>query len=123
MQELADGARISLEGDLHACNFTSDLVVTFDEDGILTRNTLSPRLDFIVLRLDVATVAAIFEQVVIAGLSEAIIHVQIERAGVLQLGAYDNFHPDCVVTGPAVQPALLSELKSKSIVRNFGSAE
>jgi hypothetical protein len=121
MEEFA-GGRMSLEGDLSRCNFSDDLVLTRDEAGILRRNTLFPRQDFVVLRLEPETVAAILKAVMAAGLVRAILHVQIERAGVLQLGAYDNFHPECVVTGPDVSAALLSELQSAGILRGFRAA-
>jgi hypothetical protein len=123
MDEFAGGGQISLEGDLSQCKFADDLVVSVEAMGLLVRNTLFPRQDFIVLRLEPETVAPIFKQVMAAGLSRAIIHVQIERAGVLQLGAYDNFDNGCVVTGPGVSAALLAELKSKNVLRDFAVAK
>jgi len=39
-----------------------------------------------------------------------IIHRQISVSGKLEFGAYDQFHPDCVVTGSRVSRELLSEL-------------
>ncbi len=122
MDEFAGGGRMSLEGDLSRCNFADDVVLSREEVGVLKRNTLYPRQDFVVLRLEPETVAPIFKQVLVAGLSRAIIHVQIERAGALQLGAYDNFYPQCVVTGPGVSATLLSELKSKGVLRGFAGA-
>jgi hypothetical protein len=119
MVELAGNARISLEGDLARCQFVDELIETREEIGVLKRNTIFPRQDFVVLRLTPETVAPIFQQVVAAGLKEAITHVQIERDGVLELGAYDNFAPGCVVTGPSVTVELLDELKSKSVLRDF----
>ncbi len=71
------------------------------------------------LRLEPATVAPILKGIMAAGLSRAILHVQIERGGVLQLGAYDNFDPECVMTGPAVDATLLAELKAAGILRDF----
>jgi hypothetical protein len=116
------GGQMSLEGDLSKCKFAEDEVITHEEVGVLKRATLYPRQDFFVLRLEPATIGPIFKQIMAAGLSRAIIHVQIEHAGVLQLGAYDNFHAECVVTGPGVSEALLSELKSKSVLRDFAVA-
>src|SRR5262249_33407392 len=86
------GGLMSLEGDLSKCSFADEMVAARDEMGLLKRSTLYPRQDFIVLRLDAVSIAPIFKQAVAAGLSRAIIHVQIEYGGVLQLGAYDNFH-------------------------------
>jgi hypothetical protein len=116
------GGRMSLEGDLSKCKFADDLVLGNEEVDLLKRNTLYPRQDFIVLRLQPATIGPIFKQIMAAGLSRAIVHVQIEHAGELQLGAYDNFHSDCVVTGSGVSESLLTELKAKSVLRDFAVA-
>ena len=121
MAEFADG-RMSLEGDLGRCAFPAEMVLAQDEDGILRRNTTAPKQDFVVLRLDPGSVATIFRQVTAAGLSRAILHVQIESAGVLELGAYDNFGPGCVVTGPGVGVGLLAELQAAGVLRGFHSA-
>jgi hypothetical protein len=113
------GGRMSLEGDLSKCKFEADMVYAQEETGLLKRITTYPRQDLVVLRLEPDTIGPLFKQIMAAGLSHAIIHVQIERDSVLELGAYDNFHSECVVTGPGVSGALLSELKSKSILRDF----
>ena len=89
MDELAGDARISLEGDLSHCRFTEDVIVSRDETDLLKRNTLWLRQDFVVLRLTPETVASIFKQVMAAGLKRAIIHVQIERHGLLTFVAFE----------------------------------
>jgi hypothetical protein len=119
MTELAGNAYISLEGNLARCRFADELVVTRAELGLLKRSTLFPRQNFVVLRLAPETVAPISKQVSAAGLAEAVIHVQIERDAVLELAAYDNFAPGCVITGPGVTVELLEELRSKSVIRDF----
>ena len=48
-------------------------------------------------------------------------HVQLEKDGRLELAAYDNFHPQCVVTGPAILPEILAELQAAGVVRGFTS--
>jgi hypothetical protein len=121
MEEFAGGC-MSLEGDLSKCAFPEDIVLARDEVGVLRRNTLAPRQDFVVLRLETETVARILKEVMAAGLARAIIHVQIEHAGILQLGAYDNFYPGCVVTGPGVSVALLAELRSAGVLRDYKAA-
>jgi hypothetical protein len=85
MAELAGNAHISFEGDLSHSRFIDDLVLTRDETPMLKRNTLAPTHDFIVLRLANETIEPIFRQIQAAG--RAILHVQIERDAVLQLGA------------------------------------
>jgi hypothetical protein len=119
MLELAGNSHMSLEGDLSRCRFTDDLVVVRDETAILKRNTIWPKEDFVVLRLTPEAVDPIFKQVMAAGLDNAIMHVQIERHGVLELGAYDNFDAGSVVTGPDVTPTVLDELKNTNILHDF----
>jgi len=121
MVEIASG-QMSLEGDLSRCKFADDLVIANEEIGLLKRNTIWPRQDFVVLRLEPDTIAPIFKQALAAGLKRAIIHVQIELAGMLQLGSYDNFYPGSVFTGPRVSGALLSELKSNRVLWDFAVA-
>jgi hypothetical protein len=116
------GGQMSLEGDLSTCKFADEMVLARDETGLLKRSTLYPRQDFVVLRLEPANISPIFSEIRSAGLSRAIIHVQIEHGGAMQLGAYDNFHPDCVVAGPAVGESLLAELKSTHVLRDFSVA-
>ncbi len=123
MTELAGNAHMSLEGDLSQCRWNEELVVVRNETPILKRNTRVPTLDFVVLALTPECVAPVLQQVMGAGLKRAIIHLQIERNGVLELGAYDNFDPDCVVTGPGISQALLQELKNKNILRDFEVAQ
>ena len=119
MVELAGNARMSLEGDLSQCRFADEILVSRDEVGKLKRGTLAPRLDFIVLRLTPETVDSIFKQVMAAGLKRGIVHVQIERNNVLELGAYDNFHSECVATGRGVGLTLLDELKRTNVLSDF----
>lgn len=119
MIELAGNARLSLEGDLSKCHFADELTVRHEEAGVLKRATLSPELDFFVLKLNAETVKTIFSQISLAGLNDGIVHFQIEKAGVLELGAYDNCHPDCVVTGPSISKALLDELAERKIISGY----
>jgi len=73
--------------------------------------------------LEPGNVARILREVMAAGLTRAILHVQIEQAGVLQLGAYDNFCPGCVVTGPGVDKRVLSALQAAGVLRDYQVAE
>ena len=115
------GGWMSLEGDLSKCKFAEQWVVSREETGLLKRNTLWPRQGFVILRLEKEAIEDVFRQVMAAGLSRAIVHVQIEHDGILQLGAYDNFHPESVVAGPGVGELLLAELKSNEVLRDFGA--
>jgi hypothetical protein len=122
MEELAGDASMSLEGDLQRCNFKDRIVISRDETDLLRRNTITPKLDFIVLSLIPETVDEIFNQIIKAGLDRAIVHVQIGRDGVIELAAYDNMHPECVVTGPGVDFQLLEDLRTKNVIRSFAIA-
>jgi hypothetical protein len=121
MLELAGDSQISLEGNLARCQFNEDVLLARDETAFLRRNTIAPRQDFMVLRLSPETVEDIFRQAMAVGLKHAIIHVQIARSGVLELGGYDHFHPDCVITGPGVSRALLDDLTNAKVLNDFSA--
>ena len=123
MLELAGNSRISLEGHLRECRCPSDLIVAYDETAVLKRNTIAPKLDFVVLRLTPETVETALKAIKAAGLKGAIVHVQIERDGVLELGAYDHFYPGCVVTGPSVSTTFLEKLKDMKLLWDFKSTD
>jgi hypothetical protein len=119
MLELSGNSSISLEGDLSYCRFSDVILLSRDETSLLKRNTTLPRQDFAVLKLTPETVGGVFKQIMAAGLKKAIIHVQIERSGLLELAAYDNFSPDCVLTGSGVSLSFLDELKDSGVIRSF----
>ncbi len=121
MRELAGGALLSLEGDLSSAEFPEQAVASRGPIGLLRRNTIAPPLDFLVLRLEPEFADQIFSQVSRIGLRDRIVHVQIEKSGQLELGAYDNFHAACVVTGGAISAHLLAELRAAGVVREFSS--
>lgn len=118
MEELAGGAHISFEGDLSALRLSSITGASQEETGALKRNTLWPKQDFIVLPLEPS-----MSKTIVAALGgtvpSAIIHIQIEKGGTLQFGAYDNFHPRCIVFNPALERAILESLVSDGIMRPY----
>ncbi len=86
---------------------------------MLRRNTISPVLDFVVLPLEPGHVALFAEILASArAFNRDIIHVQIEKAGRWQFGAYDNFHPICV-SWVDVDAATLDRLKAKGILKSY----
>jgi hypothetical protein len=119
MFELAGNAQISLEGDLSCCHFPEDSVVTRNETSRLKRNARAPRQDFVVLRLTRETAGPIFREVMAAELRGTAISVQIERNGIVELGAYDDSDPGCIVIGPSIRLELLRELKETHVLRDF----
>jgi hypothetical protein len=118
MEEFAGDAHISFEGDLSALPLSSIPGASREETGILKRNTLWPKQDFIVLPLESATSKTIVSAVG-GTFPNAIIHIQIEKGGTIQFAAYDNFHPQCIVFGPEAKPAMLEFLVSESIMRPY----
>jgi len=121
MRDLAGAARLSLEGNLGDAAFPAEAILSRDSLDILKRNTTEPGLDFVVLRLEPELVDAMFSLISRIGLREDIVHVQIEKDGRLELAAYDNFHPQCVVTGPAIAARILAELQAAGVVRAYAS--
>ncbi|MGO8745563.1 MAG: hypothetical protein ACLQNE_06200 [Thermoguttaceae bacterium] len=115
-----DDARIALEGDLSRLDLDSVSGASTEETLSLKRATLAPRLDFIVLPLNNDSVRALISRALPAGgIVKRVIHIQIEKQGTLQFAAYDNFHPECIVVGPAVPKATLDELLSKRILKTL----
>lgn len=121
MRALAGDARISFEGDLRRCKgLYSEPGASHDETDALRRNTAFPVQDFVVLPLEPETTNPIMGHVLPdSRVIHDVIHIQIEKDGTLQFGAYDNFHDDCIVCGSAVPADLLDELQSKLTIRSW----
>lgn len=121
MRHLVGDARISFEGDLSRCSFPSSLNPSSEETPILRRHTSYPMQDFVVLPMKPESVRPILN-IVLPGnrYLEDIIHIQIEKAGKLQFGSYDNFHHECIVGfPPGVTPEFLDRLHSSGVVRSW----
>jgi hypothetical protein len=117
MEELAGDAHISFEGDLSGLHLSSIPGASQEETVALKRNTLWPKQDFIVLPLEPPMTKTIVSA--IGGtVPSAIIHIQIEKGGILQFAAYDNFYPGSIVFNTAVKP-ILESFVSESIMRPY----
>jgi len=121
MRHLAGEARISLEGDLSGCSFPSSLSPSGEETPALRRQTTYPRQDFVILPLTVESVRPILDVILPDNrYLDDIIHIQIEKAGQLQFGSYDQFHHECIVGfPPGVTPELLNRLQSSGVIRSW----
>jgi hypothetical protein len=107
MEELAGNAHISFEGDLRKLRVGALPGASETATAALKRNTWWPKQEFVVLPFELSTGKAILSA--IGGtVPRNIIHVQIEKAGVLAFGAYDNFHPQCVYFGAVFALSSLS---------------
>jgi hypothetical protein len=120
MEHLAGDAHISFEGDLSDVVFPEELGGSSEETEVLKRNTLAPRQDFIVLPLKPDTVEPILKVVLRDyRFQNRIVHIQIEREGRLEFGAYDNFDPDGVVCFCGVPDALLDRLMTNGVLASY----
>jgi hypothetical protein len=119
MKALAGNAYISFEGDLSHCRFPADLTCSAEETAILRRNTIHPRQDFVIISLETATIDQILDTVLPEDkFVKEVTHIQIERDGTLQFGAYDNFHPECVMS-IGVPHLRLDQLRSSGALRSY----
>jgi len=120
MKTLAGNAHISFEGDLSRCVFPPELDRSESETAILRRQTIAPVQDFVLLRLEPETIQPILGTVLPESrFMKHVIHIQIEKDGVLQFAAYDNFHRDCVECGPGVPRELLERLRLSGVLRSY----
>jgi len=121
MRALAGGAHISFEGDLSRCPGLFALPdASAEETRALRRHTIYPVQQFIVLPLEPDTIRPILSEVLPEGrVVRDISHVQVERAGRLAFGAYDNFHRDCVVCWSAVPRELVEQLTVSGVLRSW----
>jgi hypothetical protein len=118
MEKLAGGAHVSFEGDLQGLKLLSIPGASEEPTTVLKRNTKWPKQDFAIVPLEPS-----MERQIIAAIGgtvpAAIIHIQIEKDGQLQFGAYDNFHQECIYFGNAVKEAVIQSLVSQNIMRPF----
>jgi hypothetical protein len=123
MSELAGhGARISFEGRLSQTELTGIDGVSFEEKRKLVREGVSfPPLDFLVLPLTSPTIPKIEKAIVskIAFSYEEIVHIQIEKQGLIAFGAYDGFHEECVIASSAIPAALLTQLVRDKVLESY----
>jgi hypothetical protein len=122
MRALAsDDSKISFEGRLSQTDLARLEGVTDQENDVLKRATLQPRLDFLVLPLTQKNIPTITRAIAsrIAFGSKGIIHVQIASRGKLAFAAYDNFDQDCTVAFSAVPLVLLDELVKAQVLRRY----
>jgi hypothetical protein len=101
MQELAGAAQVSFEGNLKGLGLLSLPGGSSEETTNLKRATKWPQQDFIVLPLEPPLIPVIVSAMG-GTVSRRILHVQIEKRGVLEFAAYDRFDPSCVVLGPGM---------------------
>ncbi|HLP84257.1 MAG TPA: hypothetical protein VK157_07900 [Phycisphaerales bacterium] len=116
----AGDAHISFEGRIASHDFPANLEASTHETSSLKRVCFSPRMDFVVLPLELDTVQPILDVILPnRRYLDDIIHIQIAHADTLRFGAYDNFHRDCVVAYEGVDTNLLEELQASGVIRSW----
>jgi hypothetical protein len=121
MEELACNAHIAFEGDFSGLEIMKATGLSGEESHQLKRQTSSPKLDFVVVPLESPTARTVLRFFGRIGFRRRkalrrIVHVQIEKAGLLEFAAYDNFHPECIFFGDAVRPEFLESLISEGVL-------
>lgn len=125
LRNFESDSHISFEGDLQHLALAELPGASTSETPALRRQTLHPILDFVVVPVTAETAKALRERLSGPGLFRnrgALVHVQVEHAGHLVLGAYDNFHKDCVVAHEPTPESLLEQLKSSGVIRSYDVA-
>lgn len=124
MRALAGHAHIAFEGDLSQCDFTALPHIAEGTVEGMTRASPCTHLDFVILPLETYTIRPILDQVLPkARVVHEIIHIQIVKHGRPVFGAYDNFHPECILCEPDVPVSLLEDLYRRGILRAYFPAE
>jgi hypothetical protein len=101
VRELAGDGLVSFEGNLKGLALLSLPGAFPEETATLKRATAWPKQDFIVVPLEPPLIPVIVTAMG-GTVSRRILHVQIEKRGVREFPAYDNFDPSCVVLGPGM---------------------
>jgi hypothetical protein len=118
MEGLAsDASSISFEGKLDVFNILPFPGARREETDTLKRQTVWPKQDFVVVPLKPLSASRILAA--ISGrVPRRVVHIQIERAGILEFGAYDSFDPECLFFGPAIKGHFLASLVELGILQS-----
>jgi hypothetical protein len=115
VKEFSDDSRMSLEGDFSGLRVFDLPGVSQDETAVLRRNTLRPKQDFVVVPLAGITAEQLLSAIG-GNVPRKIRHIQVEQDGRIEFAAYDSFHPECIVFGPAFRREFLEELIADGIL-------
>jgi hypothetical protein len=116
LEKLGGAVHISFEGDLRGFGLDEFPCASDKETPILKRNTIWPKQDFLVVPLE-SSMGQKLLSAISGAVPQRIIHIQVEKDGVLQFGAYDNFDPACLFWGPALNQDFLESLARRGILK------
>ena len=111
-----DFSFVSFEGRFSDLPLASFPEVSNHETKLLKRNTLWPEQDFVVVPLRPGTWEALRSALGTFPFKR-VLHVQIERNGVLEFGAYDNFSTMSLFFGRSLEHTLIPELIKADILK------
>jgi hypothetical protein len=86
MDELGGNAHVSFEGNLSSLPLSRYPDISSEPTDALKRNTLGPKQDFVIVPLEPSSSKKIFAALG-GAVPKTVLHVQIEKDGVLQFGA------------------------------------
>jgi hypothetical protein len=115
LEELSGNAHVSFEGNLKNLALLRFPNVSSKETDSLRRNTRWPEQDFIVVPLEPSDCKRILNAIG-GSVPRSILHIQIEKDGALQFGAYDNFHSEGIFFGPAIEKTLIESLITQGVI-------
>ena len=115
LEGLAGNAHISFEDNLSALRLSGISGASEAETAVLKRGTVWPKQDFVVFPLEPSVAKEILQSLG-PSVPKSILHIQVEKAGVLEFAAYDSFHPDCLYLGKAVTENVLESLLSQGVL-------
>jgi len=125
LQHFSDRGLVSFEGTLSAFGLLNIQGATPQGTVALARQTRFPVLDLVTVPVRPDSIRELKTRLSSRGVFHQrgpIIHVQIEHAGRLVLGAYDNFHRRCVVAYPPTPEELLERLRARGTIRSYSVA-
>ena len=102
MEELEGDSHVSFEGDLRDLALSGYPGASQQPTEALRRSTTWPKQDFIVVPLEPFSGKKIMAALG-GSVPKTVLHIQIEKRGVLEFGAYDNFHPECIFFGSSLK--------------------
>jgi hypothetical protein len=115
LTELAGDARVSFEGSLENTRLMGLDGATTNETAALKRNTTWPVQDFVIVPLGADRIDGILRAIGMT-ISRTILHIQVERAGKLEFGLYDNPSSGMPFLGSAFSAEFVKGLESLGIV-------
>jgi hypothetical protein len=120
VEQFCENAYMSLEGDLSLFPFEMFPEAVTEPSEVLTRHTIRPVQQFVIMPLDARTITLIKHHVLNQdGIRKRVLHIQIEKQGALVFRGYDRFDRDTVCISGDVGLVLLDDLVDRKMVWSY----